>query len=83
MWGLSGVSEAIMNEFTVIGYFDDNGMKWVGHYKAETWMDACQKAITEIDMDLVIVEVIKGHHWGLTEASLVEHACDFPMSEAS
>jgi hypothetical protein len=68
-----------MERFTVIGYYDETGERYNGHIRAVTWTDAVEVAILEAGMDLVIVEVLAGHHKGLAFANLVEHACDWPV----
>jgi len=71
-----------MNYFTVIGYFENTGARFMGHHQGETPTDAIRDAIRSTAYDLVIVEVIAGLHDGLTYSEYVEHACDFPMDDA-
>jgi hypothetical protein len=71
-----------VNDYTVIGYFENTGDRYTGHHQGETWTDAVADAIKATnEADLVIVEVIAGFHEGLAESGYVEHACDFPMGE--
>lgn len=70
------------NKYTVIGCFD-TGERYCGHHFGETWADAVRAAIEELSeaaVELDIVEVISGHHMGLTESEYVESACDFPAT---
>jgi aminoglycoside phosphotransferase family enzyme len=72
-----------MNEFTVIGYFENNGQRYSGHHQGETWTDAVKDAITATaHSELVIVEVIAGFHQGLTEGECVESAGDWEAMES-
>lgn len=67
------------HKFTVIGYYC-TGERYCGHHVGETWVEAVQAAIEEGGIELNIVEVIEGHHKGLTECDFVESACDFPTT---
>jgi hypothetical protein len=70
-----------VNDYTVIGYFENTGARFMGHHQAETPTDAIRDAIQSTAYDLVIVEVIAGFHEGLTYDEHVEHACDFLAAE--
>jgi hypothetical protein len=69
------------NPFTVIGYYDETGERYNGHHVGSTWADAVDAAIAEAGLDLVIVDVLAGHHFTLTLAHTVEHACDWPSGD--
>lgn len=70
-----------MQPFTVIGYYEESGQRYCSHQIGETWVEAVQSAILEIVEELVIVEVIAGHHAGLTESQQIENSIDFPTAE--
>lgn len=70
-----------MSDYTVIGYFENTGARFMGHHQGESPTDAIKDAIRSTACDLVIVEVISGMHEGLTFSEYVEHACDFPAAE--
>lgn len=72
-----------MNQYTIIGYYDDTLQRYCGHFNGTTWMQAVQDCINSVGTDttLMIVEVLQGFHMGLTDAHSVEPAEDFPMPE--
>jgi len=65
------------DKYTVIGFYN-TGERYCGHHIGEKWLDAVKAAVVEGTIDLNIVEVIAGHHKGLTECEYVESASCFP-----
>lgn len=65
-----------MNKYTVVGYYEDTGLRYLGHLEAPDWVQACELC-SALDDTLVIVEVFEGHLAGLTEGKYVDYADDY------
>lgn len=70
-----------MNDYTVIGYFENTGTRYTGHHRNKSASDAVREAMNSTACDLVIVEVISGMHEGLTFSEYVERASDLLATE--
>ena len=68
----------------MIGYYEDTGLRYVGHWTGETPEEAVALACgLHEDNQLVIVEVIAGHHNGLLDGEHIWDAEDCNWSERS
>ena len=71
-----------MKQYTVIGYYENDGLRFVHHVEADYPEAAVTAAIKYVrgesggETDLVIVEVIDGHHNGQLEGDNIWDAND-------
>ena len=67
-----------MNKYTVIGFYTDTGLRYVGHTEAEDVPEAIGHTIAMCDDESIsIVAVIAGHHNDLMEGDYLEDSDDF------